>query len=155
MHMIRRLSMTPERKARLDTTRRNLLWVAAALALLLLGLDRYAAWAHRPDADDTAVVIYTTAWCPYCARLRAALDANAVPYVEHDVEKSLQGQLGFWALRGRGVPVSVIGPKVVYGYDMGRISRALSESGYIFTPVPPKLAPIAPAPGSAPQESRL
>lgn len=155
LQMMRMFSMTPERKARLKTARRNLLWVAAALALLLLGLDRYAAWRHRPDADDTGVVIYTTVWCPYCARLRAALDANAVPYVEYDVEKSLQGQMGFWALRGRGVPVSVIGPTVVYGYDIGRISRALGESGHMFTPLPPKVAPVAPAPGSAPQESRL
>lgn len=147
--------MTPEQKARPGRARRNLLWVAAALALLLLGLDRYAAWAHRPGADDTAVVIYTTAWCPYCARLRAALDANAVPYVEHDVEKSLQGQLGFWALRGRGVPVSVIGSKVVYGYDLEGIGQALGESGYTFTPVSPKVAPLAPASGGVPEESQL
>lgn len=152
--MIRRPSMTPERKARLDSVRRNLLWVAAALTLLLLGLDRYAAWAHRPDADDTGVVIYTTAWCPYCARLRAALAANAVPYVEYDVEKSLQGQLGFWALRGRGVPVSVIGPEVVYGYDIERIGRALGASGYRFRPVAPQVAPAVPASGT-PNESRL
>lgn len=153
-HMIRS-PITPERKARLDAARRSLLWIAAALSLLLLGLDRYAAWAHRPDANDTAVVIYTTAWCPYCARLRAALDANAVPYVEHDVEKSLQGQMGFWALRGRGVPVSVIGPTVVYGYDVERIGRALGESGYTFAPIPPKVAPVAPTSGGVPKESRL
>lgn len=146
--------MTPERKARLNAARRTLLWIAAALALLLLGLDRYAAWVHRPDADDTAVVIYTTAWCPYCARLRSALAANAVPHVEYDVEKSLQGQLGFWALRGRGVPVTVIGPKVIYGYDLDRIARALGDSGYTFR-LPPSAAPAMPASGGAPEESRL
>lgn len=147
--------MTPERKARLDKARRTLLWIAAALALLLLGLDRYAAWVHRPDADDTAVVIYTTAWCPYCARLRAALAANAVSFVEYDVEKSLQGQLGFWALRGRGVPVSVIGPAVIYGYDLDRIGRALGESGYTFKPPSPNTTPAMPETGRVPKESRI
>jgi len=111
-----------------------LLIVAACLTLLLLGLDRYAAFAHRPGADSKAVVIYTTAWCPYCAKLRTGLAASGIPYVEHDVEKSLQGQLGFWTLRGRGVPVSAIGPKVIYGYDVARIAFALQDLGYTFIP---------------------
>ena len=111
-----------------------LLIVAACLTLLLLGLDRYAAFAHRPGADSRAVVIYTTAWCPYCAKLRTSLVASGIPYVEHDVEKSLQGQMGFWTLRGRGVPVSAIGPKVIYGYDVARIAFALQDLGYTFIP---------------------
>lgn len=40
-------------------TRWALLIVAACLTLLLLGLDRYAAFAHRPGVDSKAVVIYT------------------------------------------------------------------------------------------------
>ena len=109
--------------------------VAACLALLLFGLDRYAVIAHRPGADSTAVVIYTTEWCPYCAKLRTSLAASNIPYVEHDVEKSLQGQLGFWTLRGRGIPVSAIGPRIIYGYDVARIAFALKELGYTFIPV--------------------
>ena len=116
--------------------RRGILFVAAALALLLLGLDRYAAIVHRPDADSTRVVIYTTAWCPYCARLRATLAASAIPFRDYDVERSLQGQLGFWALRGRGVPVSVIGPEIVYGYDQPRLAAAFDKLGYRFAPPP-------------------
>lgn len=111
-----------------------LLVMAACLTLLLLGLDRYAAFAHRPGADSKAVVIYTTAWCPYCAKLRTSLAASGIPYVEHDVENSLQGQMGFWTLRGRGVPVSAIGPKVIYGYDVARIAFALGDLGYTFIP---------------------
>ncbi|HEV8647731.1 MAG TPA: glutaredoxin domain-containing protein [Burkholderiales bacterium] len=116
-------------------SRRALLIVAACLTLLLLGLDRYAAFAHRPGADSKAVVIYTTEWCPYCAKLRTSLAASGIPYVEHDVEKSLDGQLGFWTLRGRGVPVSAIGPKIIYGYDVARIAFALRDLGYTFIPV--------------------
>jgi glutaredoxin len=116
-------------------TRWALLIVAACLTLLLLGLDRYAAFAHRPGVDSKAVVIYTTEWCPYCAKLRTSLAASSIPYVEHDVEKSLDGQLGFWTLRGRGVPVSAIGPKIIYGYDVARIAFALQDLGYMFIPV--------------------
>jgi mycoredoxin len=113
----------------------GLLILAASLTLLLLALDRYAAYAHRPGADSKAVVIYTTAWCPYCAKLRTSLTASGIPYVEYDVEKSLQGQMGFWTLRARGIPVSAIGPKVIYGYDVTRIASALKDLGYTFVPV--------------------
>lgn len=95
---------------RLAVIRRTLLSVALSLVLALFIVDRYAAYIHRPSADATRVAIYTTAWCPYCARLRADLAASGVRYTEYDVERSLQGALGFWALRGRGVPVSAVGP---------------------------------------------
>ena len=117
-----------------DRTRRYALYLAAGLALLLLGLDRYAAFAHRPGSDSTRIAIYTTAWCPYCAKLRASLAASGIPYVEYDVEKSLQGQLGFWTLRGRGVPVSAVGPEVIYGYDSARLASAMKKLGYTFVP---------------------
>lgn len=33
------------------------------------------------------VVVYLTAWCPYCHRLRQGLDAAGVPYAAVDVEQ--------------------------------------------------------------------
>lgn len=118
----------------LDRTRRSALCLALLLALVLAGFDRYAAYAFRPDADSRDVVIYTTTWCPYCARLRASLIERAIPFSEHDVEHSLAGQLGFWTLRGRGVPVSAVGPEVIYGYDVPRLTAALKRLGYDFAP---------------------
>lgn len=111
-------------------TRNAVLGVVLALAFALFGLDRYAAHVHVPAADSTRVAIYTTTWCPYCKQLRADLAASHVPYVEHDVERTLQGRLGMWALRGRGVPVSVIGSQVVYGYRVDQIAPALLTLGY-------------------------
>lgn len=119
---------------RLTIFRRTLLGAALSLALVLFIVDRYAAYVHRPSADTTRVVIYTAAWCPYCARLRADLAASGVPYAEYDVEKTVQGALGFWALRGRGVPVSAIGPKVVYGYRVEQIQAALQALGHSYSP---------------------
>jgi len=118
----------------LAKTRARLLGVALVLALVLLGFDRYAAYAHRPGPDSTQIVLYTTAWCGYCERLREGLRASNVPYREYDVEKTLQGSLGMWALRGRGVPVSAIGPEVVHGYQVAKIERALRALGHAFTP---------------------
>lgn len=112
------------------TARKAALYVAFLLALSLFALDRTAAWLHRPTRTSTAVVIYTAEWCPYCRQLRAYLKANGIPAREYDVEKSLQGGMGFWALRGKGVPISAIGPDVVYGFDLERINRCLIKLGY-------------------------
>jgi hypothetical protein len=91
--------------------RRTALYMALMLALILLGLDRSAAWLHRPAADSTGIVIYTTTWCGYCA-----------------------------ALRGRGVPVSVIGPDIVHGFDLDSINSALAGLGHPVSPAVPTAA---------------
>lgn len=119
---------------KLDRFGRIALYLALSLALTLLLLDRAAAWLHRPAPDSTELVLYTTEWCPYCRSLRLYLDAYRIPYKDYDVEKSLSGMMGFWTLRGRGVPVSVIGPQVVYGYDLEKINRSLAALGYEVEP---------------------
>lgn len=128
--------MSAERPAtitnRVRQIQKALLAVAVALTLGLLALDRYAAAVHRPKAGATEVVLYTTAWCPYCARLRADLHASGVTYTDHDVEHSLHGQLGMWTLRGRGVPVAVVGEKVIYGYRVDQLAFAFKELGYTY-----------------------
>ncbi len=125
-----------------DNVRRAVLVGALALALAVLGFDRYAAYMHVPGPEATRVVIYTTEWCTYCERLRQRLIASQVAYTEYDVEQSFQGQLGMWALHARGVPVAVIGPRVVRGYDVDKIESALQALGH-------DLRPPSPAPPSA------
>ena len=110
--------------------RRIALYAALVLALALLFLDRTAAWLHRPDPDSRAVVIYTTSWCPYCKQLRAFLDEHRIPYTDYDVEHSFSGGMGFWALRGRGVPLVVVGADVIYGLDVGKMQASLRRLGY-------------------------
>ena len=110
--------------------RRTPLYVALFLATSLLIVDRTAAYIHRPGPASKEVTIYTAQWCPFCRKLRALLDNHEIPYTEHDVEHSLQGSLGFWALRGTGVPVSVIGPDIIYGFDVGKIETSLAGLGY-------------------------
>ena len=119
---------------RIMIIRRILLGSALFLALVLCGVDRYAALVHRPSETSTKIVIYTTERCPYCKKLRRDLGASAIPYKEYDVEKTLQGQLGFWALHAKGIPVSVIGPRIVYGYRVEEIQKALRDLGYPYRP---------------------
>jgi mycoredoxin len=128
----------------LERARRIALSVALVLALALLLLDRTAAYFHRPAADSKAVVIYTTTWCPYCRRLRSFLEANHIPYTDYDVEHSISGGMGMWALRGRGVPVVVVGADIIHGLDLAKIRESLGRLGY------DTIAPAAGNPGPLP-----
>jgi mycoredoxin len=116
--------------------RRVALLTLLILVIILFFLDRYAAYKHRPVGDSNAVVIYTTKRCQYCVKLRADLKANRITHKEYDVENSLDGFLGMWTLRTRGVPVSVIGPNVVYGYRVDELVQAFDELGLQFIPQP-------------------
>ena len=100
------------------------------IALALFAVDRVAAYLYVPKSGATEIIIYTTQWCPYCKALRNTLNQYDIPFTEHDTEKSIQGILGFWALRARGVPVSVIGEEIIYGYDGQKITDALVTAGY-------------------------
>jgi len=86
--------------------------------------------AYIPAADADRVILYTTRACPYCAALRRTLDSNGIPYTDRDVARSLVGAVGFLFLGGRGGPVSVIGPEIVYGYNEKIIADRLAAIGY-------------------------
>lgn len=125
----------------------RLIRVAIALALGLLLVDRGVAHLYVPQAGSKDVVLYRSGGCPECESLRLRLRNHNVPHVERDVRNSLDGMLGWWALgRGRGVPLSVIGEKVVYGYDLDRFDAALGELGYVMTETFAESAPEADPP---------
>jgi glutaredoxin len=84
----------------------------------------------RQHTGQDGIVMLGAEWCGYCQRLKAALEAANVPYTELDVEDGAAGQDAFAALGGRGVPVTVIGQDVVYGYNTARLDKLLSERGH-------------------------
>ena len=109
---------------------KKLLIVLAILSVSVFGLDRLIAYLYLPQENDVAVILYSTSWCPYCKALRNTLNQYQIPFTEHDVEKSLPGFVGFWALRAQAVPVCVIGEQVIHGYDGQTITDALIAAGY-------------------------
>lgn len=109
---------------------KNILYKLLFSFLVLFALDRGSSYFHIPSTQSTDIVIYTTDWCPYCNSLRIHLNKNKISFKEYDSEKSIAGITGMWSLRARGVPVSVIGSKVVYGYDIDTINQSLIKLGY-------------------------
>jgi len=107
-------------------------WV---LMLVLAGLygwqhrDTVRDWISPPPPlaahPDRKVVLFATSWCGYCAKTRALLNRHHIPFVEYDIEKSAEAHENFQRLGGRGVPLVLIGPQVIHGFDEAAIRAAL------------------------------
>lgn len=63
------------------------------------------------------VVMYSASWCGVCKSARRYFQRNAIAFTEYDIEKSLVGSADFKRLRGRGVPVILIGKKRMNGFS--------------------------------------
>lgn len=98
----------------------------ASLALIWLSLPYF----YQPAAGDRDIVLYTTPDCGYCKKLERDLTARDIPFENRRVRSSVQGFLGFMALRGSGVPVIVAGDQVIHGYNKPVLERQLQKLGY-------------------------
>ena len=73
------------------------------------------------------VEMYTTMWCPYCARARALLEKKGVDYIEIDVaeEPGRRAEMIERAQGGRTVPQIFIDGEHIGGCDeMMALDRA-------------------------------
>jgi glutaredoxin len=84
------------------------------------------ASAGLAQMAPTKVVLFGTDWCPSCASVRGLLSSQGVRYVELDVEKDPRAA----AFQREnmpviGFPVTVIGSRIVMGYDEKEILAGL------------------------------
>lgn len=75
------------------------------------------------------VVIYTTEWCGYCDKAKQYFRKNNIRFRERDIEKSQQANRDHKKLGGKGVPLTVIGEKVIKGFSEGSFEKALNGEG--------------------------
>jgi len=74
------------------------------------------------------VVMFATAWCPYCAQARQVFGRNGVRFAELDVERDLEAKRFLEETMGMsGFPIIVIGNRVTAGFDEGQILASLKE----------------------------
>jgi glutaredoxin len=104
------------------------------LVLLMLGA---AFWFGRPlmqardvhvaavSANQPEVILYATDWCGYCKLTREFFHANGIRYTEQDIEKSSAALAERQKLGGNGIPVIVVGDKVIKGYSEGELRQIL------------------------------
>jgi mycoredoxin len=76
----------------------------------------------RAIVGDSPVVILSASDCGYCVRLRKALDAAGLHYLDLDINADPRGTRARALLPGgQFVPVTIVGDGVVYGDDPERI----------------------------------
>ncbi len=83
------------------------------------------------------IVMYTTSWCPYCARARRLLEQKGVAFEEIDVDARPEARSEMVARSGRRtVPQIFIGETHVGGsddlhalYASGRLDPLLNPTG--------------------------
>ena len=64
------------------------------------------------------VVMYSTGWCPYCARARALLERKGIAFREIDIETDAGLRAEMIARSGRrSVPQIFIGERHVGGFE--------------------------------------
>ena len=71
-------------------------------------------------AASPRIVIYTTADCSRCRRAKAFLRGRDIPFREMDIGRNRRAMKEFERLRGRGVPLLLIGGERLDGFDEKR-----------------------------------
>ena len=122
----------PPLRAWLARQRLPLLSLGLALVLCLFGLLTLLPWLRDPTRTNPpgAVVLYSAEWCGICDRLRACLQQSGVPFDERDVERSAQAEREWSALGATGVPVVLVGPEVVHGWNDALLRPLLAQAGH-------------------------
>lgn len=84
------------------------------------------ALAGLSQLSSSKVVLFSTAWCSYCAKVKKLLEKQGVRYTEIDLERDPRGPaFQQQYMQVHGFPVTVIGSRVVGGYDERAILAAL------------------------------
>jgi glutaredoxin len=108
---------------------------------LAIGAQRALAFAYDPTRNNPrhGVIVLTASWCGYCLSLRHHLTEMGIHYTDMDVEKTTEGAWAMTAVRARGVPVTIVGDKVIRGVGKPgsqwvEVDSALRKAGYVLPP---------------------
>ncbi|MEM5872553.1 MAG: glutaredoxin family protein [Candidatus Aenigmatarchaeota archaeon] len=73
-----------------------------------------------------SVKIYTTSWCPYCEMAKNFLKENKIKFEEINVQENMEAAKEMIEKSGQtGVPVLDINGKIIVGFDVEKIKKAL------------------------------
>ncbi|TWI08146.1 glutaredoxin family protein [Aerolutibacter ruishenii] len=113
------------------------------MAWVLVVLAAIGGWMHfrgdraptlHPDdprvaTGDDRIVMMAAEWCGYCRKQQKEFELANVRYRILDVDTP-EGDRAMQALGARGVPTTVVGQHVVYGYNTAELKDKLAPLGY-------------------------
>ena len=90
-------------------------------------INTYSAVTIKPLTERLGrkdkVVMYSATWCGICKQAKKYFTKNDIPYVVYDVEHSRVGKMDFKLLRGRSVPIIIVGKQRMNGFTVSRFDR--------------------------------
>lgn len=95
-----------------------------------VAVDSFEAFSSAASKAgyDQKIVMYSTSWCGVCKRARRFLSLRKIPFEEYDVEKTRKGQKDYAELKGRGVPILLVGGQRMNGFSAARFERLYGAS---------------------------
>jgi glutaredoxin len=72
--------------------------------------------------------MFSTVWCPYCAKTRAYFAERKIAYVELDIEKSPAAAKQYAQLGAGGIPKVLIGDRMIGGFVPTAFDAALART---------------------------
>ena len=90
-------------------------------------INTYSAVSIKPLVERLGkkdkVVMYTATWCGICKQAKKHFIKNNIPYIAYDVEHNRIGKMDFKLLRGRSVPILIVGNKRMNGFTVSRFDK--------------------------------
>ena len=84
------------------------------------------SWYNTETLKNMKVTIYSTPTCHFCSMAKEYFKANSIPYEEFDVASNMEKRKEMMEKSGQlGVPVILVGDKVVVGFDRPKLSQLL------------------------------
>ena len=88
--------------------------------LIELKINTYTAVEIVPLVERLGrkdkLVMYSAVWCVNCKMAKQYFRKNNIPYISYDVESSRIGKRDFKMLRGKSVPIIIVGDKRMNGF---------------------------------------
>ncbi len=98
---------------------------------LELKINTYSAVEITPLVErlgrKNKVVMYSATWCGICKKAKRYFKTKKIPYVIYDVEKSYSGKRDFKLLKGKSVPIIIVGNKRMNGFTVARFDRLYQQ----------------------------
>jgi glutaredoxin len=118
-----------DRLVRLRCSRRGALAALVAGAASAAGCAPAVPPASAAQRARVRVALYTTRWCPVCARARRWFQRRGIPFTEHDVEQDPRAAAVHRRLApDRVVPVIDVEGRILVGFVAEEVRRAVDRA---------------------------
>lgn len=110
------------------------LWKTVLLAAILFGLFKLVSIEKAPPPSSAVAAPAGEVWmfsrdsCGYCKKLKNFFSENGISYTELNLDTDSNAQEMFATLEAPGVPVTLVGKKVIIGYNPDEISKAIKKA---------------------------